>query len=328
MGLRHVQVALNLGWSVAGICDANAEATRKAVEQFGLSAGQVFSSVDALLSEGGPEAVAVATTAPSHAKLVLQAAGAGVKYILCEKPMAVSIAECERMVSACRESGARLAVNHQMRFMEQYTSIKQQAQRPELGGLHSVAVLGSNFGLAMNGTHYFEMFRYLTDDDVVSVSAWLDEPNVPNPRGPQFLDNGGQIRCVNARGQTLFMDCSTFVGHGVQVAYLCRNGQIVVDELSGQVRIIHRQTEFLGLPTTRYAMPAVESLTKIAPADVIGPTESVWRAVVEGQVFPDGAAGLHAVSCAAAAHASHAAQGRAIGLASSEVDAERVFPWA
>lgn len=328
MGLRHVQVARNLGWPVVGVADSNAAALSKAATDFGLDGSHLFESADALFARTRLEGVVIATTAPSHAPLVLQAAAAGVKYILCEKPMAVSIAQGEQMLQACRERGALLAVNHQMRFMEQYTCIKERIDQPQFGGLRSVVVLGSNFGLAMNGTHYFEMFRYLTGQEVASVSAWLDDDDVPNPRGPMFLDKGGQIRGSNRSGQSLLLDCSTSVGHGVQVAYLCRNGQIIVDELSGHVRAIHRKAEFADLPTTRYAMPADEIVTSITPADVIEPTQSVWQSLVSGANFPDGEAGLHAIRCAAAASASHEIGGRPVALSSAELNKNRVFPWA
>lgn len=328
MGLRHIQVARNLGWSIVGVTDSNAAAIQNAAEQFALGKNQLFASLDAMLRAAHPDALAIATTAPSHAPLVLQGAAYGVGYILCEKPMGVSIEQCESMIEECTTRGVKLAVNHQMRFMEQYTSIKERVDAPELGGLQSIVVLGSNFGLAMNGTHYFEMFRFMTDHDVGTVSAWLDDDDVPNPRGSEFKDRGGQVRCVNTFGQTLILDCRTSVGHGVQVAYSCRNGQITVDELSGKVRTIHRKGEFLSLPTTRYAMPAEEVLTTIAPADVVAPTEAVWRAMVGGQTFPDGYAGLHAVRCAAAAHASHELGGMAVNLNSAAIDVRRVFPWA
>lgn len=328
MGLRHIQVARNLGWSVVGVADSNIAALSKAATDFGLDAACLFESADALFARAKPDGVVIATTAPSHAPLVLQAAAANVRYILCEKPIAVSVAQGEQMLQVCRERGVLLAVNHQMRFMEQYTHVKALIDQPQYGGLRSVVVLGSNFGLAMNGTHYFEMFRYLTGCELDSVSAWLDDDDVPNPRGPMFLDKGGQIRGSNRNGQSLLLDCRTSVGHGVQVAYLCRNGQIVVDELSGYVRAIHRKAEFAELPTTRYAMPAEEVTTHITPADVIGPTQSVWQALVSGSGFPDGLAGLHAIRCAAAAVGSHELGGRPVALASKELDQDRVFPWA
>src|SRR6478736_5636892 len=120
-----------------------------------------------------PELLVVSTTAPSHADLVCLGARNGAKAILCEKPMAVSLAECDRMIEACAASNTRLAVNHQMRFMQQYTRAKEIVEDASFGGLASATVVAGNFGMAMNGSHYFEMFRYLTDEMPAEVSAWF-----------------------------------------------------------------------------------------------------------------------------------------------------------
>ena len=57
-----------------------------------------------------------------------------------------------------------LAVNHQMRFMEQYLTPKAIIEGDAFGGLTSVTVVGGNFGLSMNALHYFEMFRFMTGE--------------------------------------------------------------------------------------------------------------------------------------------------------------------
>ena len=94
-----------------------------------------------------------------------------------------------------------------------------------------------------------------------------------------------------------------------------QHGQIVVDELNGDMRVAARQAEFRDLPTTRYGMPAdIQQLT-IEPADTIVPTMAVWSALLDAQPCPDGAAGLHALSCLVAAHRSHENGGREQRLA-------------
>src|SRR5205814_558743 len=110
------------------------------------------------------------------------AADSGAKSILCEKPMACSIAECEKMIGACRGSGVKLAVNHPMRYMASYMEPKRIVQSEEFGGLISMTVIGGNFGMAMNGTHFFEGFRYLADEEPDEITAWLDSDLVANPR--------------------------------------------------------------------------------------------------------------------------------------------------
>ena len=120
--------------------------------------------------------------------------------------MAVFIDEFKKMINACNVSNSLLAINHQMRFIEQYQIIKELSSSEEFGGLKSVNVSASNFGLAMNGSHYFEIFRYLTGYKNKEVSFSNDEENVRNPRGNEFRDNSGQLFAVNEAGQRLYME--------------------------------------------------------------------------------------------------------------------------
>ena len=327
MGRRHLQVAKNLGFDIMGIYDPLPESVDLALKEHGLPASLAFDSAPHMLGHVRPDALVVASTAPSHCEYVCMAAAAGVRHVLCEKPMAVSAEECDRMIEACATSGTSLAVNHQMQFMEQYTLVKKLALSPAFGGLRSVTVAASNFGLAMNGAHYFEMFRYLTDEEIATVSFWADAEKVPNPRGVQYEDRSGQMRAMTPSGVRLYMEIGGDQGHGIQVIYGCRYGQIFVDELAGLVRHIHRKEEFRGLPTTRYGMPSEEATLKIAPADVIEPSMAVWRAMLTGNTYPDGKCGRHAVRALVAANLSGERSGQPVILDKGE-GADRAFPWA
>ena len=50
-----------------------------------------------------------------HAEYVIRAAKAG-KHVICEKPMAVTVADCDRMISACREAGKMLSIGYRLHF--------------------------------------------------------------------------------------------------------------------------------------------------------------------------------------------------------------------
>jgi len=327
MGRRHLRVAKNLGFDIVGVFDPLPESIRLAKEEEGISDDIVFDSVEAMLMAPKPEAIVIASTAPSHCKYVREAAKSGVRYILCEKPMAISIDECNQMIAACTEHGASLAINHQMQFMEQYTRVKHLINSPEMGELRSITVAGSNFGLAMNAVHYFEMFRYLTGEEISTVNFWADVTKVPNPRGIQYEDLSGQMRALSRSGIRLNMDIGGDLGHGIQVVYGCRYGQILVDELGGFMRYTNRNNEFRDFPSTRYGMPSTTQILKIEPADAIAPTQSVWQAMLNGQSYPDGVAGLHAVRALVAANLSAETSGETVSIAQEKIT-QRRFPWA
>lgn len=327
MGRRHLQVAKNLGFDIVGVFDPVPESVRLAQEEQGVPSSAVFGSVEQMLNETKPQAIVVASTAPSHCEYVVQSAKAGVRHILCEKPMATSIEECNQMIAACDEHGALLAINHQMRFMEQYTAVKELAQSEAMGGLRSITIAGSNFGLAMNAVHYFEMFRYLAGEDIEFVHFWADEAKVPNPRGTQYEDRSGQLRAISRSGIRLYMDIGGDQGHGIQVAYGCRYGQIHVDELAGFMRFTSRNAEFRELPPTRYGMPSTTQVRQIAPADAVAPTQAVWQAMLDGRPYPDGVAGLHAVRTLVAGNLSAESRGEPV-LVMQEKALQLRFPWA
>jgi len=328
MGRRHIQVVQDLGLNLVGICDLNIEALSLAAKEYGVSPELCFSDVNYLFRQTGPECVIVATTAPSHCEYTCLAAESGAKYILCEKPMAVSLAECDKMLEACARNDTKLAVNHQMRFMEQYTKPKGIIESDTVGGLSSITVVGGNFGMAMNGTHYFEMFRYMTGVATVEVSAWFSPGRVPNPRGPRFEDHAGAVRLTSCNGKRFYMEIGADQGHGVHVIYAGPYGQLVVDELAGNIKLITRGEEYRNLPSTRYGMPAIEKTFKIEPADVIKPSRDVLNALLNTTNFPTGDDGRLAVSVLVGAYVSDENGHRPVRIDEQPLPYERIFPWA
>jgi 1,5-anhydro-D-fructose reductase (1,5-anhydro-D-mannitol-forming) len=71
-------------------------------------------SLDQLLADPGVQAVYVSTTNELHHDQTVAAARAG-KHVLCEKPLALSLAEARGMVQACRDAGVVMGTNHHLR---------------------------------------------------------------------------------------------------------------------------------------------------------------------------------------------------------------------
>jgi predicted dehydrogenase len=328
MGARHAEAAQRLGMEICALADVSAEVLSSARATLSAPQALCFTDPFEMLDSVRPQAVAIATTAPSHAALVLKAAEVGVGHILCEKPMATSLSDADAMIHACERSGSVLAVNHQMRFMPQYTRVKQLLGGEALGPLVSIIVAGSNFGLAMNASHYFEMFRFMADQPVASIQAWLERDSLANPRGPQFEDRSGRLLARSANGVSMYVDFSADAGWGLQVVYICRFGQIVVDELNGDLRVAARKAEFRNLPTSRYGMPVDIGHETIDPADVVEPTMAVWLAMYRSADFPDGSAGAHALACLVAAHASDRVGGAPMAVDSPALPRLESFSWA
>lgn len=328
MGRRHIQVVRNLGLDLVGVCDQNHESLAIATKEHGVPLEYQFGDASRLLEKTNPECVIIATTAPAHCTYTCLAAEAGARYILCEKPMGVSLAECDHMIETCRAHGTRLAINHQMRFMEQYTIAKRLVQSEAFGGLSSVAIVAGNLGMAMNGTHYFEMFRYMTDEAPFEVTAWFSHRKVPNPRGAQFEDRAGAVRVTTASGKRFYMEIGADQGHGITVIYGGPYGQLVLNETSGMMVLAVREEQYRSLPATCYGMPWVETVHKIQPSDAVDPSRAVLEALLNGNNPPSGEDGRLAVAVLVAAYLSDENGHVPVRIDVVTLPRDRVFSWA
>ena len=328
MGRRHIHAARKLGLNITGVVDHSPVALQEVKNEHDLGSEIFFSTQESLYAEAVPDCLVISTTADSHCKLVCDAAAWGVKYLLVEKPMAVSLAECEMMMRACSKYGAKLAVNHQMRFMEQYTKPKTLLDSEAYGGFKSMTVVAGNCGVSMNGTHYFEAFRFMADEDPFEVTAWFSPDIVANPRGVQFEDRAGSVRVTTVSGKRLYLEIGADQGHGLQVTYAGRNGMISINEFTGEMVTSLRESQYRDLPTALYGMPADISHETITPAEVIDSTAEVLSALLSDHSNNVTAQqGMMAVRVLVAAYRSSTEGNIPIRL-DRKLDFDLVFPWA
>ncbi len=95
-------------------------------------AAEPCDSLEALLDRDGVGAVLVASPNSLHAEHTLAVAAAG-KHVFCEKPMALSVKDCDAMIAACREQGVKLMVGHSMRLAPPLRKLRELVVSGELG---------------------------------------------------------------------------------------------------------------------------------------------------------------------------------------------------
>ncbi len=78
------------------------------------------------------DAVYIALPNSMHAEYTIRAANAGV-HVLCEKPMAVTVDECERMIEACRENNVKLMIAYRLHFEEMNLKAVDLVRRGRIG---------------------------------------------------------------------------------------------------------------------------------------------------------------------------------------------------
>jgi len=98
--------------------------------QFG--AGRWYREWQELTTDREVDAVYIATPVHLHAEQTVAAAEAG-KHVLCEKPMAMSVKECDEMIAACRANGVKLGIAYYRHFYPVIDRIKTVLQSGEIG---------------------------------------------------------------------------------------------------------------------------------------------------------------------------------------------------
>jgi predicted dehydrogenase len=103
-------------------------------EAFAISVGaeRSYARWQDLLADKNVDGVYIATPVHLHAEQTIAAAAAG-KHVLCEKPMAMNAAECDRMIAACRANGVTLGVAYYRHFYPVIARVKHVLGSGEIG---------------------------------------------------------------------------------------------------------------------------------------------------------------------------------------------------
>ncbi len=164
-----------------------------------------------------------------HRDVVVAAARAG-KHVLCEKPMAMTPAECDQMIDACGTAGVRLQIGFMRRFDDSFVSARKRIDAGEIGDVVLVKSLthgpsvpqewmydikASNGPLAEVNSHDIDTLRWFAGSEIVEVYAIGGNFRCPQAREkhPDFYDNVSMV-CRFADGRQGFIDGAVSVGYG------------------------------------------------------------------------------------------------------------------
>ncbi|MBI3637454.1 MAG: Gfo/Idh/MocA family oxidoreductase [Candidatus Rokubacteria bacterium] len=163
VGRRHTQVLAEIAPTLV-IADTNATARARGAHDY--PAATVIADLKDLDAGGFPWAASVAVIAtwgPSHAAIFHALADRGVGRVMCEKPLAASVADANGIVDRSIREGIVLGVNHTLRYAGLADALARYASDTELGEPVAVVVDGGANCLLTNGLHWIDfachMFR-------------------------------------------------------------------------------------------------------------------------------------------------------------------------
>ena len=102
---------------MTAIVTGDPEKARELAKMYGIEHTTDYDGYDALLKSGNIDAIYLATPNADHTTFVVKALEAGI-HVLCEKPMAPTVEECQQMIDASRRSGAKLMIAYRLHFEE------------------------------------------------------------------------------------------------------------------------------------------------------------------------------------------------------------------
>ena len=151
-----------------------------------------YKNFDSIKDNADVDIVYIVLPNSMHAEFTLRAAKAG-KHVLCEKPMAISVRECQQMIDGCREANRQLMIAYRLQYdmlhrelitmtrTKQYgdirfiSAVNGQNDAPN-GQWRQIKALAGGGSLPDVGLYCFNAFRYLTGEEPEEVTGQLTQP--------------------------------------------------------------------------------------------------------------------------------------------------------
>jgi 1,5-anhydro-D-fructose reductase (1,5-anhydro-D-mannitol-forming) len=219
---------------LVGVVSRDASRAEAFARKFG--AEHAYTRYEDLLANPDVTVIAIHTPNALHADQAVAAARAG-KHVFCDKPMATTISDAERMIAACEQADVKLGINFHNRFMPCFVDAKRIIDSGEIGDVQLVVLeaspgarpggrLGSwrvdphlaGLGTTMSiGVHVYDILRYLLSSEIESVTSFFDTPPgvMEETNLSTFRFANGALAHVNVHEKSPFPH-NDFVIHGTK----------------------------------------------------------------------------------------------------------------
>ena len=241
------------GGRVVAIVDPVAEVLETTANEFGIEGR--FASLEQALEKVDFEGVVVTTPTPMHKPITLLAAEHG-KHVFLEKPMALSLPECDDMLAAARRNQVILQLGFMRRFDPEFMTAAKRIESGEIGQPMMIKTLThgpglpppwardlttSNGNLAEVNSHDWDTIRWLMASDYERVYA-----EVANVKGrlhnidtPGYYDNALVIVRLASGGLGMISSiCPCDYGYDARVEIHGKYGIMLIGDLRGQAIVV------------------------------------------------------------------------------------------
>jgi predicted dehydrogenase len=245
--------------ALAAAVDSDATALGAMEPDFGVS--RRFGSLEAALEDGNFDAVVITTPTFTHRDLAVAAAKAG-KHVFVEKPMAISLAECDAMIDAASTAGVILQIGFMRRFDPEFVGAYERVAGGEIGKPMVIKSLThgpglpppwardrklSNGMIAEVNSHDWDCIRWLTgaNPESVSVSVANFKGKARGVEDPDFYDTlHASVRFESGALGSVTGICPCDYGYDARVEVVGEKGIIQIGTLQGQdvIAVTDRET--------------------------------------------------------------------------------------
>lgn len=249
---------------VVAVCDLKQELLDGFRSNFGTRwpAAHAYTDYLEMLKRERIDVLSVATPDHLHAQIVVDAAEGGVRGIFCEKPIATSLADADRMIEACDRHGAVIAIDHTRRLRPLWHAALAQLGEGPLGKPRRLfgTCSGQYAKLFYNATHLVDAVCWFAREKPEWVVAALDEEQ--RGYGPRYngdgnktpgLDPGGSAIVQFDNGVRAFINCSTGTSSFFELQVFAERGRLRVDDVSADVWVT--STGYRGLTHSSVPVP-------------------------------------------------------------------------
>ncbi len=257
---------------VVAICELKPELLDQFVDRWGNVWPEVRRHTDfrEMIAKERLDILTVATSDHRHADIVVAAAEAGVRGIFCEKPLATSLSDADRMIAAVEKHGTKMLIDHTRRWYPLYNEVRRLIREEAIGKLSRIVVTfgGPRSMVFRNGTHLIDLICFFAESDPAWVFAELDDEF--HGYGPAYAGDGGRDPATDPgvssyihfqNGVRAFYNGSKGTPSGIWVDLFGETGHISVSDTGGT---LWSAVQGGGLPGQTIRVPEYRSAKILA----------------------------------------------------------------